>query len=648
MKLLRWLIILLLLLVLLLLIYSCFGKKAKQEAELELGQVGYSVWPDGSLAVAIPVMNEGEGAAGAVSVTKVTLDSNPLIEPATLPADLGQIAGDRRAVLQTRFGGAGGAGAKTLTVSGTYTEGGSSHNFSGTAQLVVGGPIGGTVGTTTITVPKQTAPTAPLPALPIRNTEGNNNELGQPVPIGPEQHPFVIAPTLTGPQAAPPVGTPSAQGVTIIRDTGTSQSAALVPPDPSTAVASGAGVVMDTNNSYVLFSVDNGATFKQIDPTTVFPTADGGLCCDQVVIYDPNTDLIFWIIQYWPGSTGNNRERIAYAHPSALVANFNSWTYFDLTNGLFNSKGSLDYPDIAVTNQFLYMSVDGNDKNGKNGGLIVARMPLSDITGTSGNIGVGYLSPNETTDQDRAFASRLTQQSSDGMYWGGHVDTSHLEVFHWPDSSGQVTTKNAGTNTYCNSDYTSAAPDGVLWIDNTRPAGTGGIIAATRKPGTGGGHGQVWLGWGAARDDSKCKESRPQPYVDIAQIDDTTLDSVGEYDIWNTPYAFGYPSLDTSPSGEIGVAVSFGGPSNYAGSTVGYLGDYVVYYTDEGDVTEGSSSGTRYGDMFAVRQSGTRGVDFSSEGYVYEYVDSTKKSCTAAPGCTYKTHYIQFGRQGPG
>jgi hypothetical protein len=401
-------------------------------------------------------------------------------------------------------------------------------------------------------------------------------------------------------------------------------------------------VVMDTNNSYVLFSVDNGATFKQIDPTTVFPTADGGLCCDQVVIYDPNTDLIFWIIQYWPGSTGNNRERIAYAHPSALVTNFNSWTYFDLTNGLFNSKGSLDYPDIAVTNQFLYMSVDGNDKNGKNGGLIVARMPLSDITGTSGNIGVGYLSPNETTDQDRAFASRLTQQSSDGMYWGGHIDTSHLEVFHWPDSSGQVTTKNAGTNTYCNTDYTSAAPDGTLWIDNTRPAGTGGVVAATRKPG------QVWLGWGAARDDSKCKQSRPQPYVDIAQIDDTSLDSVGEYDIWNTPYAFGYPSLDTSPSGEIGVAVSFGGPSNYAGSTVGYLGDYVVYYTDEGDVTEGGSGGTRYGDMFAVRQSGTRGVDFSSEGYVYEFADPTKKSCTTLPGCVYKTHYIQFGRQGPG
>ena len=147
----------------------------------------------------------------------------------------------------------------------------------------------------------------------------------------------------------------------------------------------------------------DGATFKQIDPTTVFPTADGGLCCDQVVIYDPNTDLFFWIMQYWAGSTGNNRERIAYAHPAALVANFNSWTYFDLTNGLFNSKGSLDYPDIAMTNQFLYMSVDGNDKNGKNGGSIVARMPLYRYHRDQRECWGGYLSPNETTDQGQGI-----------------------------------------------------------------------------------------------------------------------------------------------------------------------------------------------------------------------------------------------------
>jgi hypothetical protein len=643
MKLLRVLIILLALLLLLLLLRSCFGHKNKNEAELELGPIGYSVWPDGSLAVAIPVLNEGKQEALSVSAVKVTLDENPLILPATLPASLGAIAAGHRAVLQTRFGGAGSPGTKTVTVSGTFTAAGSSHEFYGTAAITVGGPIEGQTGTINITVPKLTTPGVALPPQPIPTELEDNDELGPAVPVGPDQQPYSIAPSNTAPQPAPPVGTPSAMGVTIIRDTGTVQATG-VPPDPSTAVASSAGVVIDTNNTYVLFSVDNGQTFQRVDPTTVFPTADGGLCCDQVVIYDPNTDLFFWILQYNATSAGNNRERIAYAHPAALISNFHLWSYFDLTNATFNSKAWLDYPDIAVTNQFLYMSTDGTDKNGRNGGRIVARLLLSDITGGGNSVGGGYLSPNEDTDQANAFAARLTQQSSDGMYWAGHTDTSHLEIFHWPDSSGQVTTHKTSINTYCNSDFTTLAPDGVQWLDNTRSAGTGGIVAATRKPGTDGLHGQVWFGWEAARDDSSCKKNRPQPYVDIAQIDDTTLDSVGEYDIWNTSYAFGYPSFDTSPSGEIGVAVSFGGPGNYGTSTFGYLGDYVVYYTEASDVTLNLMPGTRYGDMFAVRQSGTRGVDFSTESYVWEYQDPTKKSCFNAPGCTFKTHYIQFGR----
>ena len=73
-----------------------------------------------------------------------------------------------------------------------------------------------------------------------------------------------------------------------------------------------------------------------------------------------------------------------------------------------------------------------------------------------------------------------------------------------------------------------------------------------------------------------CTQGRPQPFVKIARVDDQTLDTVGEYHIWNSAYAFAYPSLARDPNGEIGVSVAFGGPSNYASTTVGYLGDFVV------------------------------------------------------------------------
>jgi hypothetical protein len=460
--------------------------------------------------------------------------------------------------------------------------------------------------------------------------------------------------------------------VTFVRDTVTGQPTGF-PPDASTAAASIDGVVLSTANTYLLFSKDDGQTFKQIDPTTIFPQSDAGLCCDQVLLFNRRINLFFWLLQYTgtaapagsPAGTpgGPNRLRVAFASPAALKSNVNAWQYFDLTQGTFKSAGSLDYPDLAFTDTFLYASVDGCSSTVPctQAGLIVARMPLSDITGTTGNIGVSYIGPNETAEQLKAYAGRLTQGSSDAMYWAGHIDTSSLEIFHWPDNSNASDLHTATINSYCNSDFTTLAPDGQQWLDNLRSAGTGAIIALTRKPSKNG-NGEVWIGWTAARDDAGCTQGRPQPYVKIVRIDDKTLDSVGEYHIWNTPYAFAYPSLGTAPNGDIGVSVAFGGPSDYGSTTVGYLGDFVVYYVEKSDVTltfalnnadgtpkvDGNGNpvlGTRFGDMFAVRNSGTDNTFLSSLGYSFRFVDPTQSTnCGVPPGCTYRTHYEQWRR----
>jgi len=673
-KKLLWFLLLLLILLLLLLwlwrVAGCGKKPAPGTADLVLDVVTHSVWPDGTLALALPIKNEGTRAAGSVTVTSVSLASAALLSPSSLPVPLGEIVSDNRAVLQTHFAALAVPGSYTLSVSGTYKEGAANHSFSFTAPIVLAAPATGPVTGVTSTIPIQKTPGIPTKPSPIPAENGENNLVGPPVPLGPVLHPFPVAPNQTGPVKAPSSG--SGMSITFIRDTGSAQPTG-VPPDPSTAVSSTSGVVLATANTYLLFSIDDGQTFTREDPTTIFPQSDGGLCCDQVILYDRNVDLFFWLMQYWsapppagsPKGTPNgpNRLRIAFAHPADLKTNFNLWSYFDLTQGTFNSAGSLDYPDIAFTNTFLYASVDGQDSKGSNTGLIVARMPLSDITGSSGSVGISYVGPAQSTDLDRAFASRLTQSSADAMYWSGHVDTSHLEVFHWADSSGSVDLHTTKTNSYCNTDYTTLAPDNQQWLDNLRAAGTGAIIASTRKTSSNAkSHGEVWMGWTAARDDSSCKDSRPQPYVKIVRIDDTTLDSVGEYHIWNTPYAFAYPSLGTAPNGDIGVAVSFGGPSNYGSTTVGYLGDYVVYYVEQSDVTltfqltnpDGTGKvdangnpvlGTRWGDMFAVRNSGRDNTFLSSLGYAYKFVDSTKSTkCSTPPGCTYRVHYEQWSR----
>ena len=113
------------------------------------------------------------------------------------------------------------------------------------------------------------------------------------------------------------------------------------------------------------------------------------------------------------------------------------------------------------------------------------------------------------------------------------------------------------------------------------------------------------------------------------------------------------------------MSVSFGGPGagNFGSTTVGYLGDFVVYYVESSDVTLTftktnpttkkvivDSAGnpvlfTRFGDYFAVRNSGPASANFSSQGYAVKLSDSTKSTnCTTAPGCIFRPHYEQWGR----
>ena len=679
-----WLILILVIILLLILLYRCNRGPDSGGVRLTLGPVGYSVWGDGSLAVAIPIRNSGDRAAADVKVLAVTLGIGNRVTPPALPIPLGEIVPTKRAVLDARFTSLAAPGKYPLAVAGTYVLDGKSHPFAALTELAVEVSGGPPPPPAQVNIPKQKTTGIAIPPSPITQ-DNDNNPAGPPIPDGPVLKPFTVAPTGTGVAASSGAGST----VTFVRDTGSGQ-AGLYPPDPTVAAtASAGGVVFASSNTYVLFSTDDGQTFTRIDPTTIgFPNADGGMCCDQVILYNPRVNLFFWLIQYnssppnppnpplpAPQFPGPNRLRIAWASPESMKTNINAWTFFDLTSATFNlGQQALDFPDLAFTDRFLYASVDRMTSPGGVLGLIVARVPLSDITGSGGSVGIAYYSSAESSAQNTATGSRLTQNSADAMYWGGHVDASHIKVFRWRDGNGSMDSPHdAAVNTWCKTDYTTSAPDKQQWLDNSRTSASS-IIGAARKPFRGlvppGGtppNGEVWLAWGAGRDvggATPCTQGRPQPYVKIARVDDQTLDTVGEYHIWNTPYAFAYPALATDPNGNIGVSVAFGGPGNYASTTVGYLGDFVVYYVEASDVTltftqnDNStppkvirdSAGnpvlfTRYGDYFSVRNSGADGTFFSSQGYAVKLVNSaTSTSCTVAPGCTFRPHYEQWGR----
>jgi hypothetical protein len=629
---------------------DCYGKSTPGVVCLGIGTVSTSVWDDGTVALSFPLENRSDSLASKVQITGLTFGGGSRAKPAALPSDLGNIAAEQATVVDARFSGLSAPATYDLDVAVSYLDGAATRGFHAHLRVPIAKSADGDVNSTTTTVPKHVTPGAPLP--PVKTHPENDNPAGPPVPDGPAITPLPVPPQGTSTKSAA-----GASSVTFIRDTSGNHPSFPAPADPSTAA--GGGLVLSTGNAFLLLSTDDGVTFTQIDPTTVFPNADGGLCCDQVMLYDPAIDLYFWLLQYRPvanpadpSKAGPNRLRVAWASPASIKSNSSLWSFVDLQAQVLSKTkdDALDYPDLAFTNSNLYVSVDRQVSTTGVSGLIVARIPLAHITAGGATVGVSWLGPDQTGDQHTATAGRLTQSTTDTMYWAGHVDASKVKVFRWADSDSKVHTHDVKVNTWCKTaaDYASVAPDAIQWIDTTR-ANISAVSSGARRPFSdpGKSNGEVWLAWNSGKDDgtNKCSKNRPQPFVQILRVNDQNLDGIGEYHIWNSGYAFAYAALATSAAGEIGVSVPFGGASDFATSTVGFLNDFQLYYLEASDVTLSTSPGTRIGDYYGVRNSGPNNVNLSSEGYALRLTNPTvTKACTSAADCEYHMHYIEWGR----
>ena len=64
------------------------------------------------------------------------------------------------------------------------------------------------------------------------------------------------------------------------------------------SLANNGAQIYYSGNWYAARSLDDGASWAYVNPFTTFPSADGGFCCDQTLIYDPTRDITIWLLQY--------------------------------------------------------------------------------------------------------------------------------------------------------------------------------------------------------------------------------------------------------------------------------------------------------------------------------------------------------------
>ena len=383
--------------------------------------IASSVWEDGTIGLAIPIANASERTARDVEVTRVKVSDAELRPPTSLPVQVGDMAPeevrqvaayvrDRHGDLKPRY---------RVVVQGRYAT----HRrecrfmvkgFVSPSRVNDHATFPGRPGETRVQRPQD----AKFPPPPKTDVTEPNAESPIMVPPGPERELF--PPTPTASSAASPAGAPL---VDIGPNRNSTSNNAGTPPDPNAARGTD-NVVLTTFNTGISFSLDGGTTFTDINlfgaapgspsRTSFFPQSDGGLCCDQVVIYVPRQNLFVWLLQYWPVSTTvpapgggttttitqPNRLRIAWATPQAIAANFyNAWTYGDLTAnnapGVSSGLGAaanewLDYPDLAYSQDRLYVGADHGFTNAPSsvftGRRIVARLNLAEMANPNSTV----------------------------------------------------------------------------------------------------------------------------------------------------------------------------------------------------------------------------------------------------------------------
>lgn len=402
--------------------------------------------------------------------------------------------------------------------------------------------------------------------------------------------------------------------------------------EPSGAAEPGGTVFATTNNvgggGLDAWSVDGGfasaiapePSFHPIacgstggepgDPSCIFPANPAPICCDQVVQYAPSINRFIWVMQLWNGASGSanvSGYRVAVATPADIATYGGSrWAYWDLPATLLASpfglsNTSIDYPDLSVGNNYVYLSWDLYDVNTNKIGRQVARIPLAGLQ-AGGTIQIGLTDPN---DGSMAWGSHLTQNTLDAVFWAGHSSTSCLRVFSMKESDNSYSWQDVKHPSYNKTGLSSLTPDGIDWMLKLTDFPADSVIGATRVAGANIVTGNspppetyvLWFAWTAGP-----IGDFPQPFIAMVGVDQDFKEY--DYEIWGSQ-ALGYPALATNLcTQEIGVSLVAGGSGHYQSHEVGIAGDSMLYQT------VGSNEGaSRWGDYVTIRQAPATGLN---------------------------------------
>jgi len=412
----------------------------------------------------------------------------------------------------------------------------------------------------------------------------------------------------------------------VVRDTeltkpGSQKTASNV-GEPSVAI--NGNIVFYTGNWYAAFSTDAGKTFQFLDPQTAFKKFDppgSSFCCDQVVQYIPQIDTFVWLLQYSTANDLDNFQRLAFARTADVAAS--RFRLFDITaKGLGVPGTFLDFPDLAVGANFLYVTTNIFPPNSLKVGSAVVRISISSI-----DKGPIQAQRFVQLDQD---GFRVAQNCGTTAFFAAHKDTSTLRVFSWGEKKTTIASALVPVSRWIGGNgYQSRTPDGRRWLDRADSRLTGATLAGN----------DLWFAWSVNRGSNQ----RERPFIQIARINSTTMALLENLNIFDQLSATAYPALATNGANEVGISYFIGGGTRFPTLVAGVLTnprrETEVVASGRGPLADDDGS-HQWGDYLALRPVFPERKLFASSGYVMKgggSGDGSNRDCTP--------HFVIFGRK---
>ena len=402
------------------------------------------------------------------------------------------------------------------------------------------------------------------------------------------------------------------------------------------SIANSGAKWIGTQNWSRAFSLNSGSTWTAI-PDDTGPADAPFFCCDQDAIHDHGRDVTIYSILFLDSAQITGAVRL-YVRNAANTGNSCSYTIDPGAGKL------LDYPHVAVGNNFLYLTANVITNGNSWTGARIYRLNLDQVatcvsatTNTitwTGSVGQVVWTPARST--------------TDTMYMVTIENTTQNRYFKWLESSPSMTSSlvTIGSSNYGTATCTGGTGSHNWMADPLSTSSTGFQVRSALAQD----HGVQYLATYYTVNANGT--ARPQAYAAGAIVQTSNMTLLNRADIFSTTTCFGFPDVAANSRGDLGLSIAFGSSKTGGSAVQGYVGisdDYSRGTTRGffGTVTlvaSGNTNPTRYGDFLTARVqepvdvafiassyadssgvSNTRFVEFMRQRYQQAYVDRGTK-----------------------